>query len=114
MQSVKLSLKLLSKSGEEKWFSTSVEVLVEKGPVKITKHPYGETVQEGGSCGFIARADNTDSRHWFFTKGGVVVGVSDQFHIPVKFIGVGEGIDDLKVFDKQEFVEQLFAPEDLK
>ena len=47
-------------------------------------------------------------------KGGVVVGVSDQFHIPVKFIGVGEGISDLKVFDKQEFVEQLFAPEDLK
>ena len=47
-------------------------------------------------------------------KGGVVVGVSDQFHIPVKFIGVGEGIDDLKVFDKQKFVEQLFAPEDLK
>ena len=72
-QSVKLSLKLLSKSGEEKWFSTSVEVLVEKGPVKITKHPYGETVQEGGSCGFISRADNADSRHWFFTKGGVVV-----------------------------------------
>ena len=47
-------------------------------------------------------------------KGGVVVGISDQFHIPVKFIGVGEGIDDLKVFDKQEFVSQLFAPEDLK
>ena len=47
-------------------------------------------------------------------KGGVVVGVSDQFHIPVKFIGVGEGIGDLKVFDKQTFVEQLFAPEDLK
>ena len=47
-------------------------------------------------------------------KGGVVVGVSDQFHIPVKFIGVGEGIDDLKVFDKQSFVEQLFSPEDLK
>ena len=47
-------------------------------------------------------------------KGGVVVGVSDRFHIPVKFIGTGEGIDDLKVFDKQAFVEQLFAPEDLK
>jgi signal recognition particle-docking protein FtsY len=47
-------------------------------------------------------------------KGGVVVGVSDQFHIPVKFIGVGEGIDDLKIFDKDEFVRQLFAPEDLK
>ena len=47
-------------------------------------------------------------------KGGVVVGVSDQFHIPVKFIGVGEGIDDLQVFDKTAFVEQLFTPEDLK
>ena len=47
-------------------------------------------------------------------KGGVVVGVSDQFHIPVKFIGVGEGINDLKVFDKQEFVEKLFEPDDLK
>ena len=47
-------------------------------------------------------------------KGGVVVGVSDQFHIPVKFIGVGEGIDDLRVFDKASFVEQLFTPEDLK
>ena len=47
-------------------------------------------------------------------KGGVVVGVSDQFHIPVKFIGVGEGIDDLKVFDKAEFVSSLFKPEDLK
>ena len=76
-QKVKLSLKLLSKSGEDKWFSTSVEVLVEKGPVKITKHPYGETVQEGGSCGFISRADNADSRHWFFTKGGVVVDASE-------------------------------------
>lgn len=47
-------------------------------------------------------------------KGGVVVGVSDQFHIPVKFIGVGEGIDDLQVFDKKAFVEKLFAAEDLK
>ena len=47
-------------------------------------------------------------------KGGVVVGVSDQFHIPVKFIGVGEGIDDLQVFDKTAFVEQLFSPDDLK
>lgn len=47
-------------------------------------------------------------------KGGVVVGVSDQFHIPVKFIGVGEKISDLKPFDKQEFVEKLFSPDDLK
>lgn len=47
-------------------------------------------------------------------KGGVVVGVSDQFHIPVKFIGTGEKIGDLKPFDKQKFVEKLFSPDDLK
>jgi fused signal recognition particle receptor len=47
-------------------------------------------------------------------KGGVVVGVSDRFHIPVKFIGVGEKIEDLKVFDKEEFVAQLFTPDSLK
>lgn len=47
-------------------------------------------------------------------KGGVVVGVSDQFSIPVKFIGVGEGIGDLKVFDKEDFVASLFNAEDLK
>ncbi len=47
-------------------------------------------------------------------KGGVVVGVSNRFHIPVKFIGVGEGIDDLKPFNKEDFVGKLFAPEDLK
>ena len=41
-------------------------------------------------------------------KGGVVIGISDQFKIPIKFIGVGEKIDDLKVFDKKEFVESLF------
>ena len=76
-QDVKLSLKLLSKSGEYKWFSTTVQVTVEKGPVKITKHPYGETVQEGGSCGFVSRADNANSRHWYFYKGGVVVDADD-------------------------------------
>ena len=46
-------------------------------------------------------------------KGGVVVGIVDQFRIPVKFIGIGEGIDDLKVFDKKEFVGSLFAREDI-
>ena len=76
-QDVKLSLYLLGKNGEHKWFSTTVQVLVEKGPVKITKHPTGETVNEGGSCSFIARADNDDSRHWFFTKNGVVVDAGD-------------------------------------
>ncbi len=41
-------------------------------------------------------------------KGGVVIGISDQFQIPVKFIGVGEGIDDLQVFNKTEFVDSFF------
>ena len=46
-------------------------------------------------------------------KGGVVIGVVDQFHVPVKFVGVGEGIDDLKVFNKREFVGSLFSKDDL-
>ena len=41
-------------------------------------------------------------------KGGVVIGISDQFQIPVKFIGVGEKIEDLQIFDKKEFVASLF------
>ena len=41
-------------------------------------------------------------------KGGVVLGIADQFNIPVKFIGVGEGIEDLRVFDKKTFVDSLF------
>ena len=46
-------------------------------------------------------------------KGGVVVGVSDQFGIPVRFIGVGEKIEDIKPFDKDSFVAALFNPEDI-
>ena len=41
-------------------------------------------------------------------KGGVVIGVADQFKIPVKYIGVGEGIEDLQVFNKYEFVDSFF------
>src|SRR6478609_1112628 len=41
-------------------------------------------------------------------KGGVVIGISDQFKIPVKYIGVGEKVDDLQVFNKSEFVDSLF------
>jgi fused signal recognition particle receptor len=41
-------------------------------------------------------------------KGGVVIGISDQFKIPVKYIGVGEGIDDLQIFHRNEFVDSLF------
>jgi fused signal recognition particle receptor len=47
-------------------------------------------------------------------KGGVVVGIVDQFKVPIKFIGIGEGIDDLKVFDKREFVTSLFSKEDIE
>ena len=42
-------------------------------------------------------------------RGGVVIGISDQFKIPVKYIGLGEGINDLQVFNKREFVESLFG-----
>lgn len=47
-------------------------------------------------------------------KGGVVIGIADQFRIPVKFIGIGEGIDDLKVFDRKEFVNSLFSEDDFR
>lgn len=42
-------------------------------------------------------------------KGGVVIGISDQFQIPVRYIGIGEGVDQLKIFDRVEFVDALFG-----
>jgi fused signal recognition particle receptor len=53
------------------------------------------------SCLTVTKLDGT-------AKGGVVIGISDQFNIPVKYIGVGEGIDDLQVFNKYEFVDSFF------
>ncbi|MBR1699294.1 MAG: signal recognition particle-docking protein FtsY [Bacteroidales bacterium] len=47
-------------------------------------------------------------------KGGVVVGIVDSFKFPIKFLGIGEGVEDLKVFDKKEFVEDLFRLEDIQ
>ena len=44
-------------------------------------------------------------------KGGVVIGISDQFKIPVKYIGIGEGVDDLQIFRPEEFVRSLFLPD---
>ena len=41
-------------------------------------------------------------------KGGVVIGISDQLKIPVRYIGVGEGMEDLQIFNKHEFVDSLF------
>lgn len=46
-------------------------------------------------------------------KGGVVIGISDQMKVPVKFLGIGEGVEDLKIFDKKEFVASLFQKEDI-
>ncbi len=45
-------------------------------------------------------------------KGGVVIGISDQFKVPVKYIGVGEGIEDLQIFNRHEFVDSLFRKEE--
>jgi fused signal recognition particle receptor len=53
------------------------------------------------SCMAVTKLDGT-------AKGGVVIGISDQFQIPVKYIGVGEGIEDLQVFNKYEFVDSFF------
>ena len=47
-------------------------------------------------------------------KGGVVVGIADCFKFPIKFLGIGEGVEDLKVFDKKEFVEDLFSLKDIQ
>lgn len=47
-------------------------------------------------------------------RGGVAVGLVDQFGIPIKYVGVGEGIDDLKEFDRDEFVKTLFDEDNLK
>ena len=47
-------------------------------------------------------------------KGGVVIGIVDQLQVPVKFIGVGEGVEDLKVFDRKEFVSSIFSREDIE
>ena len=44
-------------------------------------------------------------------KGGVVIGISDRFRIPVRYIGIGEGIDQLKMFDRREFVRAMFGDE---
>ncbi|MBO7480065.1 MAG: signal recognition particle-docking protein FtsY, partial [Bacteroidales bacterium] len=53
------------------------------------------------TCLAVTKLDGT-------AKGGVVIGISDQFQIPIKLIGVGEKIEDLRPFDKKEFIESLF------
>ena len=46
-------------------------------------------------------------------KGGVVIGIVDRFKVPVKFVGIGEGVDDLKIFDKREFIDSIFSIDDI-
>ncbi len=52
----------------------------------------------------LAKLDGT-------AKGGVIIGIADQFNIPIKYVGIGETVEDLRIFDKSEFVESLFKKE---
>jgi fused signal recognition particle receptor len=54
------------------------------------------------TCLALTKLDGT-------AKGGVVIGISDQFKIPIKYIGVGEGLDQLQVFERRRFVDSLFS-----
>ena len=65
-------------------------------------HTFAEAVKVTGI--FLAKLDGT-------AKGGIVVAITDQTRIPVKFIGIGESADDIEPFDAEKFVEALFAPE---
>ena len=60
---------------------------------------FSNSVDVTGIC--ITKLDGTAS-------GGVVIGISDKFDLPIKYIGIGEGIDDLKVFDTHDFIENIF------
>jgi len=60
------------------------------------------TAATAGSALAITKLDGT-------AKGGVVIGISDQLRVPVKYIGLGEGLEDLQVFRKREFVNSLFG-----
>lgn len=61
---------------------------------------FTETIQVNALA--ITKLDGT-------AKGGVIIGISDQFKVPVKYIGIGEKLDDLQIFDKQEFIDSLFT-----
>jgi len=60
------------------------------------------TASAGITSLIITKLDGT-------AKGGVVIGISDQFRIPVRYIGIGEKMEDLQVFDRYAFVDALFA-----
>ena len=96
----------------------SVRKVVPDGPHEVLLVLDASTGQNAfAQAGEFARA--TDITGLVVTKldgtakGGVVVGVTDKYGIPVRFIGVGEHIQDIKPFNKQEFVAALFNPEDI-
>ena len=96
----------------------SVRKVVPDGPHEVLLVLDASTGQNAfAQAGEFARA--TDITGLVITKldgtarGGVAVGVTDKYGIPVRFIGVGEHIQDIKPFDKQEFVAALFNPEDI-
>ena len=64
---------------------------------------FGEAVPLTGVV--LAKLDST-------AKGGVVIAIAEQLKLPVRFVGVGENIEDLRAFDPREFVEALFAEDD--
>ena len=72
-----------------------------RGPAAIKSQAKQFTQATEVSSLAVTKLDGT-------AKGGVVIGISDQFQIPVKYIGVGEGINDLQAFNKMEFVDSFF------
>jgi len=77
------------------WFSTLLPVkMLSSRPSKFSKATDVNALA-------ITKLDGT-------AKGGVVIGISDQFKIPVKYIGLGEGVDNLQLFDRNAFVDSLF------
>ena len=68
---------------------------------------YGRVINIASMYGLVGNKI-AGSAPYHAAKGGVVIGISDQFKIPVKYIGVGEGIDHLQIFDRKAFVDSLF------
>ena len=72
-------------------------------------------MQELGVIGSLPAGVNVFlGRTGQFAKGGVVVGLVDQFKVPVRYIGTGEGISDIQPFDRASFVDALFQAEDIR
>ena len=84
--------------------NASERFLVIDAQVGQAAGPMAETFHElvGVTGTIVTKLDGT-------AKGGIFIGISDQMNIPVKYIGVGEKIEDLQLFDKKTFVDSLFS-----